>query len=42
MLNALEEAPNQGKLGFIGLSGYPLNLLEELIPKTPGRFDVSR
>lgn len=40
-LPAVEEAKKQGKLKFIGFSGYPLNVLKELILKAPGRFDVS-
>lgn len=40
-LPAVEEAKKQGKLKFIGFSGYPLNVLKEMVLKAPGRFDVS-
>lgn len=40
-LPAVEEARKQGKVKFIGYSGYPLNVLKEAALKAPGRFDVS-
>lgn len=40
-LPAVEEARKQGKVKFIGFSGYPLNVLKEVVLKAPGRFDVS-
>lgn len=39
-LPALEEARKEGKTRFIGITGYPLNVLKEAILKAPGRFDV--
>lgn len=39
-LPAVEEARKQGKIKFIGFSGYPLNVLKEMVLKAPGRFDV--
>lgn len=39
-LPALEEARKQGKARFIGVTGYPLNILKEVILKAPGKFDV--
>lgn len=40
-LPAVEEARKQGKVKYIGYSGYPLNVLKETALKVPGRFDVS-
>lgn len=39
-LPAVEDAKKQGKVRFIGVTGYPLNVLKEAILKAPGRFDV--
>lgn len=39
-LPAVEAARKQGKTKFIGVTGYPLNVLKEAILKAPGRFDV--
>lgn len=40
-LPVLEELRVQGKVKFIGFSGYPLSPLKDTILKAPGRFDVS-
>lgn len=40
-LPAVEEARKQGKTRYIGVTGYPLHTLKEIILKAPGRFDVS-
>lgn len=37
-LPVLEEAKQQGKARFLGITGYPLSVLKELIQKAPGRF----
>lgn len=39
-LPILEKAKKEGKVRFIGVSGYPLEPLKEAITKAPGRFDV--
>lgn len=39
-LPALEEAKKQGKLRFIGVTGYPIEPLKEAILKGSSRFDV--
>lgn len=39
-LPALEELVKEGKCKFIGVTGYPLNVLKEAILRAPGRFDV--
>lgn len=39
-LPALENLRKGGKIGFIGVTGYPLEKLKEAIVKAPGRFDV--
>lgn len=39
-LPVVEEAKKQGKTRFIGVTGYPLQPLKEIILKAPGRFDV--
>lgn len=39
-LPALEEARKQGKVRFIGVTGYPLEPLKEAILKASSRFDV--
>lgn len=40
-LPALEEAKEQGKVRFIGVTGYPLLPMKDIIVKAPGRFDVA-
>lgn len=40
-LPAVEDAKAQGKTKFIGVTGYPLNVLKETILKAPERFDVN-
>lgn len=40
-LPALEDARKHGKVKFIGVTGYPLNVLKETILRAPGRFDVN-
>lgn len=39
-LPALEEIVKIGKARFIGVTGYPLNVLKEAITRAPNRFDV--
>lgn len=40
-LVALEELKKEGKVRFIGFSGYPLNVLKAMVLKAPNRFDVN-
>lgn len=40
-LPTLEALVKEGKVRFIGVTGYPLNVLKEAILRAPGRFDVS-
>lgn len=41
-LPALEQLRNEGKVRFIGVTGYPLDVLKKTIEMAgPGRFDVS-
>lgn len=40
-LPALEELRKEGKIRFIGVTGYPLNVLKEAILRASGRLDVS-
>lgn len=37
---ALEEAVKRGKARYVGITGYPLNVLREIILKAPGRVHV--
>lgn len=39
-LPELEKIVKEGKARFIGVTGYPLNVLKEAISLAPGRFDV--
>lgn len=39
-LPALEELRTEGKIRFIGVTGYPLNVLKQAILRAPGRLDV--
>lgn len=39
-LPALEELRAEGKVRFIGVTGYPLNVLKEVIVRAPGRLDT--
>ncbi|XP_055638728.1 uncharacterized protein LOC129776863 [Toxorhynchites rutilus septentrionalis] len=39
-LPALEELRREGKLKYIGVSAYPLNVLKTVISGAPGRFDT--
>lgn len=39
-LRACEELRNSGKIRFIGINGYPLQALKELILRAPGRIDT--
>ncbi|XP_031640807.1 L-galactose dehydrogenase-like [Contarinia nasturtii] len=39
-LPVVEEAKKQGKARFIGVTGYPLEPLKQIILKAPGRFDT--
>lgn len=41
-LPELEKIVKEGKARFIGVTGYPLNVLKEAIILAPGRFDVRR
>lgn len=41
-LPELEKIVKEGKARFIGVTGYPLNVLKEAISLAPGRFDVRR
>lgn len=40
-LPELEALVKQGKARFIGVTGYPLNVLKNAISMAPGRIDVS-
>ncbi|GAB0094831.1 L-galactose dehydrogenase [Sergentomyia squamirostris] len=39
-LPALEALREEGKVGFIGVTGYPLEVLKQAIQGAPGRFDT--
>uniref|UniRef100_A0A182QCD3 NADP-dependent oxidoreductase domain-containing protein n=1 Tax=Anopheles farauti TaxID=69004 RepID=A0A182QCD3_9DIPT len=39
-LPALEELRVEGKVRYIGVSAYPLEVLKQIISKAPGRFDT--
>lgn len=39
-LPAVEQVVKQGKARYIGVTGYPLDNLKELISRAPGRFQV--
>lgn len=39
-LPAVEEVVKQGKARYIGVTGYPLAPLKEVISRAPGRFQV--
>lgn len=39
-LPTLEQLVREGKLRYIGVSGYPLNILRQCIERAPGRFQV--
>lgn len=41
-LPALEQVVKQGKARYIGVTGYPLDILKEAISRAPGRFQVMR
>lgn len=40
-LPTLEKLRKEGKIRFIGVTGYPLNVLKEAIVRAKGRLDVS-
>ena len=40
-LPTLKELVKEGKCRFIGVTGYPLNVLKEAITRAPGLYDVS-
>ncbi|XP_058821712.1 uncharacterized protein LOC131683612 [Topomyia yanbarensis] len=39
-LPELEKLRTEGKLKFIGVSAYPIDVLKEIISRAPGRFDT--
>lgn len=39
-LPTLEALKAEGKLRYIGVSAYPIDILKEIISRTPGRFDT--
>uniref|UniRef100_A0A1B0CH08 NADP-dependent oxidoreductase domain-containing protein n=1 Tax=Lutzomyia longipalpis TaxID=7200 RepID=A0A1B0CH08_LUTLO len=39
-LPTLEALRDEGKVGYIGVTGYPLNVLKQAIVGAPGRFDT--
>lgn len=40
-LPTLEKLRNEGKVRFIGVTGYPLHVLKEAITRAKGRFDMT-